>query len=173
VGEEFSDQLVALLPVMRRFARSLTGSAEEGDDVVQSACERALERAGQYQPGTRFDSWMYRIVQTVWIDRMRLKSRLEQGVEPAELARYPDRDSVQATEDKVALAEARRIIAKLPPDQRAVLVLVTVEGLGYRQAAQVLGIPIGTVMSRLSRARIALARAIEEKRPRGSFRRGG
>ena len=166
VGEEFSDQLVALLPALRRFARSLTGSVEEGDDVVQSACERALQRANQFQPGTRLDSWMYRIVKTVWIDRTRQKSRLELGMDPDDLAQHPDGDAAREAEDRVALAEARRFIARLPPDQREVIVLVSVEGMGYRQAADVLGIPIGTVMSRLSRARLSLAKALEEGKPR-------
>ena len=71
VAEDIRTELVALLPRLRRFAYGLTGSLDEGDDVVQSACERALTRLDQFQPGTRLDSWMYRIVQTVWIDRRR------------------------------------------------------------------------------------------------------
>src|SRR5581483_1127091 len=113
VDEAFSDQLVALLPRLRRFARSLTGSVEEGDDIVQSACERALERAGQCEPGSRLDSWMYRIVQTVWIDRVRRKSRFEQGVDPVERARHADSEAEHVAEDRVALAQTRRIIARL------------------------------------------------------------
>ena len=96
LDQAFGDQLVALLPKLRRFARSLTGSLEEGDDLVQSACERALQRTDQFQPGSRLDSWMYRIVQTVWIDRMRQKGRLEQGVDPAVLARHPGGDGQRA-----------------------------------------------------------------------------
>ncbi len=164
----FSDRLVALLPKLRRFARSLTGSAEEGDDVVQSACERALERADQFQPGSRFDSWMYRIVQNVWIDRVRQKGRMELGVDPADLAQHPDGGASRLAEDKVALAQARRFIAKLPLEQREVLLLVSVEGLGYREAAEVLSVPVGTIMSRLSRARLALAKAVEGEKPRGA-----
>ena len=162
MDQAFSDQLVALLPKLRRFARSLAGSLEEGDDLVQSACERALQRTEQFEPGTRLDSWMYRIVQTVWIDRMRQKGRLEQGVDPAVLARHPGGDGQRAAEDRVALAETRRAIARLPTDQREVLVLVSVEGMSYRQAARMLGVPLGTLMSRLARARLALARALEE-----------
>ncbi len=168
MDEAFSDQLVALLPRLRRFARSLTGSVEEGDDIVQSACERALERAGQFEPGSRLDSWMYRIVQTVWIDRVRRKSRFEQGVDPVELARHADSEAEHVAEDRVALAQTRRIIARLPPDQREVMVLVSIEGLGYREAAEILGIPVGTVMSRLSRARLALAKSLEDSGPRGA-----
>jgi RNA polymerase sigma-70 factor (ECF subfamily) len=163
---EFSDQLLALLPKLRRFARTLTGSVDEGDDLVQSACERALERADQFELGTRFDSWMYRIVQTVWIDRLRQRSHREEGIDPTELARYPGDDEVNVTEDKIALAQARRAIAKLPVDLREVLVLVSIEELPYREAAAVLGIPIGTVMSRLSRARLALYEMMAEPKAR-------
>jgi RNA polymerase sigma-70 factor, ECF subfamily len=159
---EFSNQLIALLPKLRRFARTLTGSIDEGDDVVQSACERALGRRDQFQQGTRFDSWMYRIVQTVWIDRLRHSSNREQGVEPTELAKHPGSDAVELAENRVALAEVRRAIAKLPVDLREVLVLVTIEDMPYREAAEILGIPIGTVMSRLSRARLTLYEKLAE-----------
>jgi RNA polymerase sigma-70 factor (ECF subfamily) len=168
VDEPFSDQLVALLPRLRRFAYGLTGSMDEGDDVVQSACERALQRADQFEPGSRLDSWMYRIVQTVWIDRLRKKSRIEQGVDPDDLARHPSGDAMREADDRLALADARRAIARLPAEQREVLMLVSVEGVGYRETAEVLGLPIGTVMSRLSRARIALAKALGEEKPRGA-----
>jgi RNA polymerase sigma-70 factor (ECF subfamily) len=73
VSASFNDQLVAVLPRLRRFARGLTGSAVEADDLVQAACERALARTHQFQAGTRFDSWMFRIVQTVWIDQLRAR----------------------------------------------------------------------------------------------------
>ena len=71
MSPSFSDQLIAVLPRLRRFARGLSGSAAEADDLVQAACERALSRAHQFQEGTRFDSWMFRIVQTIWIDQVR------------------------------------------------------------------------------------------------------
>ena len=163
---EFTDQLLALLPKLRRFARSLTGSINEGDDIVQSACERALERADQFEPGTRFDSWMYRIVQTVWIDSLRQQNRREKGVSPGELALFPGEDPLRLTEGKIALAQTRRAIAKLPADLREVLVLVSIEELPYREAAEILGIPIGTVMSRLSRARMTLYETMAEPKMR-------
>ena len=78
-----SDQLIAVLPRMRRFARGLTGSAVEADDLVQSACERALSRAHQFQEGTRFDSWMFRIVQTIWIDQLRSQNTRREDAEEA------------------------------------------------------------------------------------------
>jgi RNA polymerase sigma-70 factor (ECF subfamily) len=132
VDRDFGEQLVALLPRLRRFAYGLTGSVDEGDDVVQSACERALQKAAQFSPGTRLDSWMYRIVQTVWIDRTRRKGRLERGVDPADLAQHPGGDAEREQESRLALAEVRRAIALLPAEQREVLMLVSVAGMTYR-----------------------------------------
>jgi RNA polymerase sigma-70 factor (ECF subfamily) len=162
---EFTNQLLALLPKLRRFARTLTGSIDQGDDIVQSACERALERADQFVVGSRLDSWMYRIVQNVWIDRARHEALREEAMDPAELAGYPGEDALTLTENKIALAQTRRAIAKLPVELREVLVLVSIEELPYREAAAVLGIPIGTVMSRLSRARLTLYEKMAE--PKG------
>ena len=165
--EAVGTQLLALLPKLRRFARSLAGSFAEGDDLLQSACERALERANQFELGTRFDSWMYRIVQSIWIDRMRHQRHRERSVDPAQLVEFPSAEGARDIEGKIALAQTRRAIARLPDDLREVLVLVSIEGLPYREAAEILGIPIGTVMSRLARARLTLYEMMAEKRRPG------
>jgi RNA polymerase sigma-70 factor (ECF subfamily) len=156
----FDRELVAALPRLRRFAFGLAGSLDEADDLVQAACERALARRDQYEPGTRLVSWMYRIVQTVWIDQVR-RHRVV-SVDPAMLAEYPGGDAMGEAESRLALAEVRQAIAVLSPEQRTVLLLVSVEGLAYREAAEILGLPIGTIMSRLARARLALGKALEE-----------
>lgn len=148
---------MALLPRLRRFAYGLTGSRDEADDLVQSACERALSRLHQWRPGTRLDSWMYRILQTVWIDRLRSR-RTRMEAEPEVLERLAGGDARRELEARLDLARVRRLIAALPEEQRVVLVLVTVEGFSYKDAAETLGIPIGTVMSRLARARLELGR---------------
>ena len=158
---EFSQQIVALLPRLRRFARGLTSSVDEGDDLVQSAVERALQRADQFEAGSRLDSWMYRILQTLWIDRLRRRKHGAIGVDPADLAEHPGGDATQEMESRLHLAEVRRAIARLPAEQRIVLLLVTVEGVAYREAAEILNLPLGTVMSRLARARIALGKDLE------------
>jgi len=156
----FSDQLIAVLPRLRRFAAGLTRSASEADDLVQAACERALAREHQFQEGTRFDSWMFRIVQTIWIDQLRARDiRKEEGDIAEE--RLGTDEPVRRVEARLALAEVRRAVSLLPPDQRSTLMLVTVEGLSYKQAAEVAGVPIGTIMSRLARARIALQQLID------------
>jgi RNA polymerase sigma-70 factor (ECF subfamily) len=151
----FSEQLIAVLPRLRRFARGLTGSMVEADDLVQAACERALSRRQQFQEGTRFDSWMFRIVQTIWIDQIRARTVRKEEAEGAE-GRLGSDEAVRRVEARLALGEVRRAVDRLPPDQRAALLLVTVEGLSYREAAEVAQVPVGTIMSRLARARMAL-----------------
>ena len=154
-ASRFGDQLIAVLPRLRRFARGLTGAAAEADDLVQSACERALARQHQFQEGTRFDSWMFRIVQTIWIDQIRGREvRKEDSEVPEE--RLGSDEPVRRVEARLALDEVRRAVRHLPADQRTALLLVTVEGLSYKEAAAVVGVPVGTIMSRLARARIAL-----------------
>src|SRR5580693_9053060 len=160
VTKRFSDQLIAVLPRLRRFAAGLTRSMSEADDLVQGACERALAREHQFQEGTRFDSWMFRIVQTIWIDQLRARDTRKEDGDIAE-ERLGSDEPVRRVEARLALSEVRRAVSLLPPDQRATLMLVTVEGLSYKQAAEIAGVPIGTIMSRLARARIALQQLLD------------
>jgi RNA polymerase sigma-70 factor, ECF subfamily len=156
----FNDQLIAVLPRLRRFARGLSGSAAEADDLVQAACERALARAHQFEEGTRFDSWMFRIVQTIWIDELRAREVRKEDGDVAE-DRVGSDAAVRGVEARLALAEVRNAVDRLPPDQRMTLILVTVEGLSYKEAAEVVCVPVGTIMSRLARARIALQQQLD------------
>ena len=160
VSIRFGDQLIAVLPRLRRFARGLTGSAVEADDLVQAACERALARQHQFQEGTRFDSWMFRIVQTIWIDQVRSRDVRKDGGDVVE-ERMGSDEAVRRVEARLALDEVRRAVGRLPPDQRSALLLVTVDGLSYKETAEIVGVPIGTIMSRLARARIALQLLLE------------
>jgi RNA polymerase sigma-70 factor, ECF subfamily len=155
VSVSVSDQLIAVLPRLRRFARGLTGSAVEADDLVQAACERALSRAHQFQEGTRFDSWMFRIVQTIWIDQLRARDTRREDAEDAGMHLGTD-EPVRRAEARLALQEVRIALRGLPPEQRVALLLVTVDGLSYKEAAEVAEVPVGTIMSRLARARVAL-----------------
>ena len=156
----FNDQLIAVLPRLRRFARGLAGASADADDLVQAACERALARAHQFEEGTRFDSWMFRIVQTIWIDQLRAREVRKEDGDVAE-ERLGSDAAVRRVEARLALAEVRRAVQLLPPDQRTVLMLVTVEGLSYKEAAVVADVPVGTIMSRLARARTALQRHLD------------
>jgi RNA polymerase sigma-70 factor, ECF subfamily len=160
VVTRFGDQLIAALPRLRRFARGLTGSVVEADDLVQAACERALARRHQFQEGTRFDSWMFRIVQTIWIDQLRARAVRKEESEAVEVLTGSD-EPVRRVEARLALDEVRRAVDRLSPEQRAVLLLVTVEGLSYKEAAEVVQVPVGTIMSRLARARLALQAQFE------------
>ena len=160
VSAQFGDQLVAVLPRLRRFARGLTGTAAEADDLVQAACERALARSHQFQEGTRFDSWMFRIVQTIWIDQLRAREVRKEDGDVAE-ERLGSDAPLRVIEARLALAEVRRAVERLPADQRTVLMLVAVEGLSYKEAAAVVEVPVGTIMSRLARARTALQQQLD------------
>lgn len=154
---DFRRELVALMPRLRRFARGLTGSPADADDLVQAALERALERFDQWQPGTRLDSWLYRIAQNLWIDQIRSARSRGTAVDAEALEEAQGSDGRDVAEQQLTLRDAERALAELPPEQRDVLMLVTVEEMSYAEAASVLEIPIGTVMSRLARARRALA----------------
>ena len=163
MSARFGDQLIAVLPRLRRFARGLSGSVADADDLVQAACERALARQHQFQEGTRFDSWMFRIVQTIWIDQVRARDVRKEDGDIAE-DRLGSDEPARRVEARLALDEVRRALDRLPPDQRAALMLVTVEGLSYKEAAEVMQVPVGTIMSRLARARIALQLQLEAGR---------
>lgn len=157
--------LPALLPRLRRFALSLTGSPTDADELVQRACERVLNRSEQLRDQTRVDAWIYGIMRNLWIDELRgRRIRRHDQIEAA--AEVVGADGIAVAEGRLGLAEVRRALATLPAEQRTVLVLICVDGLSYRETAEVLGIPIGTVMSRLSRGRIAL-HAILNSRPGG------
>jgi RNA polymerase sigma-70 factor (ECF subfamily) len=147
------EELVALLPRLRRFARALCRDDAEADDLVQAACERALTRRGRFLPGTRLDSWLYRIMQNLWLDRGRTAQARREHLDIGLVGDLPGVDGRDETEARILLAQVRERVAALPEGQRLVLALVSVEGLSYREAAERLAVPIGTVMSRLARAR--------------------
>lgn len=156
------DELVAMAPRLRRFAYSLCGDIDRGDDLVQSACVKALTALDKFQPGSRLDSWMFRIIQNCYFDEMRRrKIRGENTAIEADLEISDSGVGARAPEDRLELARVRAAMAALPEDQRAVLALVAIEGLTYAEAADALGAPIGTVMSRLSRARAKLKQLFE------------
>ncbi|MEM6488807.1 MAG: sigma-70 family RNA polymerase sigma factor [Pseudomonadota bacterium] len=161
--EGLRDGIAALVPRLRRFAYVLTGNREEGDDLVQTACMKALDRQEQFHPGTRLDAWMFQIVRNQFLDERRRLARrgTPAGGDALDLVSDEGR-AAAAAEDRLRLARVRTAVAALPVEQREVLALVAIEGRSYREAADVLSLPIGTVMSRLSRARARL-HAFEEE----------
>lgn len=156
MAEDLRPVLSALLPRLRRFGLALTGSAADADELVQDACVRALQHSGQLREQNRVDAWLYGIMRNLWIDETRARSRRRHDdLETA--AEVAGDDGPQVTEGRITLELVRQRLHEMSADQRAVLILVCVDGLSYKQAAEVLGIAIGTVMSRLSRARHELA----------------
>jgi RNA polymerase sigma-70 factor (ECF subfamily) len=153
-------QIISLLPRLRRFASGLTHDGHMADDLVQTACLKALERWHQYQADTSLASWMFRIVQTTWLDDYRKRARHKTDTDTDALPDLEGEDGRQVVERRSEMRAVRDALMHLPDDQRAVLMLVTVDGLSYQEAASALGIPMGTVMSRLARARTRLANAL-------------
>jgi len=160
VDETIRREMLALLPRLRRFAYGLTGSIDEGDDLVQATCERAIDRIETWEPGTRLDSWMYRIARNTFFNWRRAGKVRTEYLKLVDPEQYRI-DGARAMEAHLTLERARACIARLPEDQRSVLLLVSVEGLAYKEAAEVLDLPIGTVTSRLARARAALNALME------------
>ncbi len=162
--QEVKDEIEALLPRLRRFAWALTGSRDDGDDLVQAGCVKALASLAQFTPGTRLDAWMFRILRTIWIDRLRATRRRPTAHDPEAVAALSDGGAgARGAEARTDLGRVRSAMARLVPEQREVLAMVAVEGLSYREAAEALGVPVGTVMSRLARARARLAEEIDWK----------
>ena len=146
--------IVAALPRLRRFARSLSRNAHDADDIVQLAVERALRRIDQWRPEMSFVNWMFGIVRNAWLDEARARQRRAAVFAPAEAADDVGDASAARTVEDLAL---QRALARLPDEQRLAVGLVLVEGLSYKEAADVMQVPIGTLTSRLARGRLALA----------------
>lgn len=152
--------IAALLPRLRRFGRTLAHTREDADDLVQAAIEKALMRAEQWTPGTRLDSWMFRIMQNAWIDEVRARERRGQTFLPEEDGEQVGDGS--ATGSQLDAILVRKAVARLSDEHRAVVGLVLIEGLSYHEAAETLGVPVGTVTSRVARAREALQNLLGE-----------
>jgi RNA polymerase sigma-70 factor (ECF subfamily) len=146
-------QLGEMLPRLRRFARSLAGDHGDADDLVQIALERALSRSGQWRPEQGLAPWLFGIVRNAWLDEMRSRRRRGLLFVAEEAAANVGHATVEAHATGLAVAAA---LQRLPHEQRVVVALVLVEGLSYREAADALEVPVGTVTSRLARARLAL-----------------
>ena len=152
----FQTELVALLPRLRRFAHGLCRDAAEADDLTQMCVERALRSRAQWQPGTRLDSWTYQILRNLWIDTARSRSRKQKFEAPPEEAESVGQDPRGQIEASLELQRAMAMMERLPDEQREIVVLIVIEGFGYREVSEMLDLPIGTVSSRLVRGRTAL-----------------
>lgn len=161
LSADLKEDLIALLPRLRRFARSLTRSVSEADDLVQDACLRALSRSSQWDPAQPLDRWMFRITRNIWISEIRKRTvRVGRGTVPADETH--ELLTNDTGEEAVVAIQLQHQIAALPDELSTILLTVSVEGYSYAEAAELFDIPIGTVMSRIHRARKALAKQIAE-----------
>lgn len=160
---DFDSGLTQCLPRLRRFAHTLSRNGADADDLTQMTIERALVARRQWQPGTRLDSWLFRIMRNLWIDTARSRARKAKLEAPPEAAVTVGVDPRPGIEASVDLNRVMAAMARLPDEQREVVALILVEGFGYREAAEMLGLPIGTVSSRLVRGRTALLEMVGER----------
>ncbi len=162
-SSSFESQLAELLPRLRRFAHALSHNSADADDLTQATIERALVSKRQWQPGTRLDSWAYRIMRNLWIDTARARSRRSAREAPEEEGLSVGEDPRDAMDVAVDLKRAMVAMGRLPDEQREVIALILIEGFGYREVSEMLGLPIGTVSSRLVRGRTALLAMVGER----------
>jgi RNA polymerase sigma-70 factor (ECF subfamily) len=153
--------LVALLPRLRRFALSLTHSPSDADDLVQDACFRAIASASDWDPSQGLDRWAFRILRNLWITELR-KRQVRLGAGHIDAGEADELQTHRTGEHDLALTQLMGRLAALPPAYGSVLLLIGVEGYSYKEAANLLDVPTGTVMSRLYRARQMLAEHLSE-----------
>jgi RNA polymerase sigma-70 factor (ECF subfamily) len=162
--DSFEQALIDLLPRLRRFGCSLTGSLDVADDLVQASCERALTRVHQWTPGSRLDSWVFSIMQSIWHNELRSR-KVRRGAGLTDTDHLVDVSAEGQIESGLLIGDLERVFTRFPEQQRTLLILVCVEGYSYKEASEILEIPIGTVMSRISRARLTLAEYLSDFLP--------
>jgi len=158
----FEDELTGLLPRLRRFAHGLSRNSADADDLTQMTIERALRSKAQWQPGSRLDRWLYKIMRNLWIDTVRSRGRKDKLEAPPDEAEMLGHDPRAGIEASIDLQRVMIAMDQLPGEQREVIALILIEGFGYREAAELLDLPIGTVSSRLVRGRTALLALVGE-----------
>ncbi len=159
---DFRVQLQAELPHLRRFARAMAGDAALADDLVQDCIERALIKNALYDPSRPMRAWLYAMLRNLYINGLRRDSR-STVVKSVDNLFAGEGATPPEQENQLSVTEITTALDRLPTAQREVLVLVTLEEMSYREAAEITGVPIGTVMSRLSRARSMLKDILEER----------
>lgn len=148
--------LPEIAPRLWRYCLVLSGRRDVADDLAQSACLRAIEKAHQFQPGTHLDRWVFRIAQRIWLNDLRAKAvRRGTGVVSIHDTELPEAvtGTIMSAESNIFVTEVLSQVAALPEAQRETVMLVYIEGFSYKDAAEILDIPIGTIMSRLAAAR--------------------
>ncbi|WP_306753902.1 RNA polymerase sigma factor [Paracoccus actinidiae] len=153
----FGEALIRLLPNLRRYAMSLARRADLADDLVQTTVERAIRASASYDPAARLEPWLFRITRNAFIDVTRRQRTQGVEVDVFDIPEALPDDNDRAVEARLMLRATQDAMKSLPPEQAEILHLICIEELSYAEAAAVLDIPKGTVMSRLSRARLALS----------------
>jgi RNA polymerase sigma-70 factor, ECF subfamily len=158
MNDQLQNELPALTPRLWRFALRLTQHQTDAEDLVQRSYVRALERRHQWQPGTSLLSWVFAIMHSIWMNELRSAQRRREGslATDQEFDDVIEPSSSADPEYRLMCKQVVQAVHALPEAQRIVMTLVAVEGLTYREAADVLDVPIGTVMSRLARARLSI-----------------
>ena len=154
---DFEKSLIAALPKLRRYALSKCRSPDLADDLVQITVERAVAARERFSPDTSMGAWLFRILRNAWIDQTRRSATRGTELDVSEMPEAAVYDGERALEATLMLRKTEAALLELSADQQDVLRLVCMEELSYAEAAEVLGIPKGTVMSRLARARMSLA----------------
>lgn len=157
MNDPFERDLLTALPALRRYALSLARRGDVADDLVQTCVERALASRDSFDPSGKLDPWLFRILRNLWLDMTRRTATRGIELDVTETPEAAIHDGPRETEALLMLRKTEAAMATLPDDQREVMHLVCFEELSYAETAETLGIPKGTVMSRLARARIALA----------------
>lgn len=152
--EGFLEEVERSVPALRRYARGLTGSADRADDLVQDCLERALRKRGLFRPHGPVQAWLFTIMLNLFRNELRYRRR--RGVAVSIDGLEKELSVAAAQPSRIALAETARAVDALPDEQREALLLVVLDGMSYGDCARVLGIPQGTLMSRLARARATL-----------------
>ncbi|WP_076419869.1 RNA polymerase sigma factor [Colwellia sp. UCD-KL20] len=152
------NQIIALVPMIRRFAYSLTGNQHDADDLLQNTIERLLTKG--VPENVELNKWMFRVCRNLWIDEYRSRKVRQTAAESPELIDGQIVNDEKQQTDKISLQEVNNAMDILPDEQRSILSLVAIQGMSYKEVAETLEIPIGTVMSRLSRARISLSQCL-------------
>lgn len=155
-GDSFHTGIVTMLPRMWRFAVSLCRQRALAEDLVQQTCQRALERRHQFEAGSQLDHWLFSIMSSIWKNHLRAE-KVRRGIGVIDAVELWDDSNVLALEQSLMQSELQRAVAELPLWQRETILLVYVEEMSYQEAATTLNIPIGTVMSRIAAAKVALA----------------
>ena len=154
--DQLKQELTRMAPALRRFAYSLTGSAADADDLLQNTLERLLSKA--IPDDVELAKWAFRICRNLWIDEYRARKVRQKNVYSLDDTEEPATDGEQVIHDQITLTQVDAAMNQLPDEQRTIMALVAVQGLSYKEVAETLGIPQGTVMSRLARARVALVK---------------